>query len=85
MCTLHLLLAIIVLMRSVLRSEDLSKNNVREFRKAQKLTQEELANMVGVTRQTIISIEKNKYTPSLPLALKLANVCNVKVEDLFSL
>ena len=68
-----------------MRSEDLSKNNVREFRKAQKLTQEELANMVGVTRQTIISIEKNKYTPSLPLALKLANVCNVKVEDLFSL
>ena len=72
-------------MRPVLRSEDLSKNNVQAIRKAEKLTQAELADLVGVTRQTIISIEKNKYTPSLPLALKLAKVCKVQVEDIFSL
>ena len=72
-------------MRPILRSEDLGTNNVQRLRKAQKMTQEELADLLGVTRQTIISIEKGKYTPSLPLALKMAKVCKVKVEDIFSL
>jgi len=72
-------------MRPILRSEQLVKNNVQKLRKQHKMTQEELAKQSGVTRQTIISIERGKYTPSLPLALTLARIFNVKVEDLFSL
>jgi putative transcriptional regulator len=60
-------------------------NEVQKFRKLNKITQEDLAKMVNVTRQTIISIEQGKYIASLPLALKIARVFNVKVEDVFSL
>ena len=60
-------------------------NNVHKYRKLKKMTQEELAVLVGVTRQTIISIEQGKYIASLPLALKMANIFDVRVEDLFSL
>ncbi len=60
-------------------------NNVHKYRKIKKLTQEELAEAVGVTRQTIISIEQGKYIASLPLALKIAKIFEVKVEDVFSL
>ena len=60
-------------------------NEVQKFRKLNKITQEDLAKMVNVTRQTIISIEQGKYVASLPLALKIAKVFNVKVEDIFSL
>lgn len=60
-------------------------NEVHKFRKSLKLTQEELAHKVGVTRQTIISIEQGKYIASLPLAIKIASVFNVKVEDIFFL
>ena len=60
-------------------------NEVHKYRKSLKLTQEELAIKVGVTRQTIISIEQGKYVASLQLALKIAQVFNVKVEDLFGL
>ncbi len=49
------------------------------------MTQEDLAIESGVTRQTIISIEKGKYTPSLPLALTLAAIFKIKIEDIFSL
>jgi len=49
------------------------------------MTQQELAERVGVTRQTILSIEKNKFRPSVELALLLAEVFDVKVEDLFEL
>jgi putative transcriptional regulator len=49
------------------------------------MTQQELARRVGVTRQTILSIEKNKFRPSVELALLLAHVFDVKVEDLFEL
>ena len=59
------------------------RNRVREFREKRGLTQEELAKMVGVTRQTIIAIEKGKYCPSLRLAFKPARVFGVKIEDLF--
>lgn len=72
-------------MRSLLRSEQLVKNELQKIRKQHGMTQEELANKSGVTRQTIISIEKGKYTPSLPLSLKLASLFNVQVEDIFSL
>lgn len=60
-------------------------NEVHIYRKSLRLTQEELAAKVGVTRQTIISIEQGKYVASLPLALKIAQVFNARVEDVFSL
>jgi len=47
------------------------------------MTQEELANKLDVTRQTIISIENGRYTPSLPLAFKIANLFDKKIEDIF--
>jgi len=47
------------------------------------LSQEELARKLGVTRQTIIAIEKGKYDPSLKLAFKIAKFFNVKIEDIF--
>ena len=47
------------------------------------MTQQELANRVGVTRQTIIALEAGKYAPSLPLAFRIARVFNVRVEDVF--
>jgi len=49
------------------------------------MTQQELADRVGVTRQTIIAIEKGKYSPSVGLALLLAGVFGATVEDLFTL
>ncbi len=60
-------------------------NIVYRLRKNRKLTQEELARMVGVTRQTIISIESGKYTASLTLALKIAKVFGRPVEQIFIL
>lgn len=60
-------------------------NEVQKFRKAHKITQEDLAKMVNVTRQTIISIEQGKYIASLPLALKIAKAFNARVEDIFKL
>ena len=47
------------------------------------LTQEALADRLGVTRQTILAIEKGKYSPSLELAFKIAEVFDVKIEDIF--
>ncbi len=58
---------------------------LRDIRKRKKITQEELARAVGVTRQTIIAIEKGKYLPSLTLALKIAKFLGLKVEDIFVL
>jgi putative transcriptional regulator len=60
-------------------------NNLNILRGRKNITQEELANKVGVTRQTIIAIEKGNYTPSVLLAIKLAKYFNVSVEDLFNL
>ncbi len=48
-------------------------------------TQEELANSIGVSRQTIHAIERNKFVPSVQTALKLADYFNLKVEELFQL
>lgn len=60
------------------------RNHLRRFRlAADGMTQQELARRTGVTRQTILSIEKNKFRPSVELALRLARVFGVKVEDLF--
>lgn len=58
-------------------------NSLYSYRSKNNLTQEELANKVGVSRQTIISIEKGKYLPSVSLAIKIAKTFKVKVEDLF--
>ncbi|AEC51036.1 Predicted transcription regulator, containing DNA-binding HTH domain protein [Pyrococcus sp. NA2] len=59
------------------------KNRLRELREMYGLTQEELAKKLGVTRQTIIAIEKGKYDPSLRLAFKIAKFFGVKIEDIF--
>ena len=60
-------------------------NTVQIHRQKHNLTQEELGTAVGVTRQTIIAIEKSNYTPSVLLALKLAKFFATPVEKLFSL
>ena len=59
------------------------KSKIRELRKAQKLSQEELADAVGTTRQTITSIEVGKYTASLPLAYKIARFFGLTIEEVF--
>jgi len=59
------------------------KNRVRELRKAYDLTQESLAKRVGVSRQSIVSIETGRYNPSLELAYKIARQFNLKIEDVF--
>ncbi len=61
------------------------KNEIRVFRAKQRITQDELALQLGVSRQTINAIENNKYFPSLELALKIAKIFNCTVEELFSL
>jgi putative transcriptional regulator len=66
-------------------SEERIKNNVNEYRAKVGLTQEQLAEKVGVTRQTIIAIERGNYTPSVLLALKLATTFSVSVETLFNI
>jgi putative transcriptional regulator len=59
------------------------KSKIRELRKARKLSQEELAEAVGTTRQTITSIEVGKYTASLPLAYKIARFFGLTIEEVF--
>ncbi|MBI3981964.1 MAG: helix-turn-helix transcriptional regulator [Gemmatimonadetes bacterium] len=61
------------------------RNRLKDFRVARGLTQEGLARAVGVTRQTIIAIEKEKFVPSTRLALQLARALNVAFGELFSL
>lgn len=60
-------------------------NTVYEMRAKRGLTQEELAEKTGVTRQTIIAIEKGNYTPSVLLALKIASIFKISVENLFKI
>ncbi len=59
------------------------QNRVRSARQARGLTQEALARVTGVTRQTIIALEKGGYTPSVTLALRLADTLETTVEKLF--
>ena len=60
------------------------KNQIRRLRfDANEMTQEELAKKVGVTRQTIIALEAQKYSPSLELAFRIAKVFNVPLEEVF--
>ncbi len=59
------------------------ENNLKEIRTSNELSQESLAESIGVTRQTIISIEKGSYQPSVGLAIKLAKKLNKSVESIF--
>lgn len=59
------------------------KNNLEEIRKKSNYTQEELADKLGVSRQTINSLENGKYNPSIQLAFKLAKFFNLSIESLF--
>jgi len=60
-------------------------NNLRQWRKARRLTQTVLAEQAGITRQSIIAIEKGRLNPSVAVALSLAALLNASVEDLFAL
>ena len=60
-------------------------NFVQDYRNKNKVTQEDLGKAVGVTRQTIIAIEKGNYTPSVLLALKITKFFNTTVEKLFTI
>nr|WP_321353199.1 helix-turn-helix transcriptional regulator [uncultured Methanoregula sp.] len=60
------------------------KNKIKVFRAMHDLTQEDLALEIGVTRQTILAIEKGKYVPSLDLAFRIARHFNVTIEEVFT-
>ena len=60
-------------------------NRVKEHRKSRGWTQQELSAAVGVSRQSINSIERNRYIPSLPLALEFARVFECPTDDIFTL
>lgn len=58
-------------------------NRIQELRSARELTQQELADAVGVTRATVVALEKGAYNPSLELAFRVSRFFNVGIEDLF--
>jgi len=60
------------------------KNKIKVFRAMNDLTQEDLAQAIGVTRQTILAIEKGKYVPSLDLAFRIARHFKANIEEIFS-
>jgi putative transcriptional regulator len=60
-------------------------NRIRDYRMEHGLTQDELAKAVGVSRQSIISIERGRYTPSLALALRIAQYFQCSTDELFKL
>lgn len=60
------------------------KNKLRDLRTARNMTQEDLAEIIGVSRQTINAIEKEKFDPSLPTAFRLARLFELQIEELFS-
>lgn len=67
------------------KNESKIKNNIRRLRfNANELTQKDLADDVGVSRQTIVAIEKEKYSPSLELAFRIAHYFNTPLEEVFS-
>ena len=59
------------------------RNTLRDLRAARSMTQQELADAIGVTRQTVIAIEFDKYSPSLETAFRIARVFNVPLEQVF--
>jgi putative transcriptional regulator len=60
------------------------RNRIRVLRAEHEMTQEQLAELVGVTRNTIISIEKDKYCPSLKLGYRIARIFGVGIDDVFT-
>jgi len=67
-------------------AKDKIKNNIRKLRFEQnEMTQQELADLCGCTRQTIIALEQEKYVPSLVLAIKISKVFGKTVDDVFQL
>jgi putative transcriptional regulator len=67
-------------------SKEQLTNNIRRLRfDAGEMTQQQLADKVGVTRQTIIATEQGRYAPSLPLAMKIARAFGKQVEEVFQL
>ena len=60
------------------------KNRIKEYRARFDMRQEELADKVGVRRETISNLEKGKYNPSLVLAWNISKVCNVPIEEIFT-
>lgn len=60
-------------------------NTLRDLRKKRKITQEQLADLVGVSRQSINAIERGKYTPSTVLSLKISEIFNTSVNKIFEL
>jgi putative transcriptional regulator len=60
-------------------------NRIKKYRLRHELTQEDLANAVGVSRQSINAIERGRYVPSLPLALRFARLFETSMDDLFQL
>ena len=61
------------------------KTNLKEVGEAYGMTQQDLADQVGIRRETIVHLENNRYNPSLEMALKIAQVFNKQVEELFRL
>ena len=59
-------------------------NRLKEYRARLGANQQEMGQLAGVSRQTISQIERGDYSPSVTLALKIAKICNVSVEDIFS-
>lgn len=59
------------------------ENKLKIYRAMSDLTQEQLADKIGVSRQTVVAIENNKYLPSLGLAFKIVGLFKVKIEDIF--
>ncbi|MBO1002909.1 helix-turn-helix transcriptional regulator [Pseudogracilibacillus auburnensis] len=59
------------------------ENRIKDLRANQKMTQEQLSQKVGVSRQSIVAIESGKYNPSLQLAYKIARVFNYTIEEVF--
>lgn len=59
------------------------KNKLKDYRARLGVNQQEMGKLAGVSRQTISQIERGDYSPSVTLALKLAKLCNVTVEDIF--
>jgi putative transcriptional regulator len=60
------------------------KNNLRELRQLNSMTQEDLANLLNVSRQTIISIESGRYNPSLELAFRISAIFRLPIEKIFN-
>jgi putative transcriptional regulator len=66
-----------------MRAEDVVKNRLRELRATKGWSQGDLADALGVSRQSINALETEKFDPSLPLAFKIAKLFGMKIEDVF--